>query len=68
MQWQFEIGEIVELVGVYRSDKYPNHIGKIIDRSIDISQLALGGSCYIYVIDGVGTYGEGALKKSTNNE
>jgi len=59
---KFKIGDCVELVGIYRSDK-PNHYkGKIIEHFLDPSAPSIGGSINVYVVEGIGTYGEGALK------
>jgi hypothetical protein len=64
---KFKKGDIVELVGVYRSDKLKNNVpikGVIVEHLTDHNQLSIGGSFNCYVIEGLGTYGEGALKLS----
>lgn len=61
---KFKVGDIVELVGIYKSDKgvFQKKCGRIIHHSTDPEQLLIGGSLNVYQIEGVGTYGESALK------
>lgn len=60
----FKVGDTVELIGIYRRDKgwLDKKSGVITKYFLDENQIPLGATGHVYTVDGVGTYGQGALK------
>ena len=63
----YQLGEYVELVGVYKQDKIKAKMpfkGIVTKRATSEQALTIGASWNVYTIDGVGTYGEAAIAKA----